>query len=59
MKKKFLSVIIPVFNTSIKLLKQCVSSVAKLDTNDVEIIIVDDFSNSETESFLKSIKKKI
>tara|TARA_B100000780_G_scaffold276787_1_gene246083 strand:+ start:746 stop:2044 length:1299 start_codon:yes stop_codon:yes gene_type:complete len=58
MKKKFLSVIIPVFNTSIKLLKQCVSSVAKLDTNDVEIIIVDDFSNSETESFLKSIKKK-
>ena len=58
MRKKFLSVIIPVFNTSIKLLKQCVNSVAKLDTNDVEIIIIDDFSNSETESFLKSIKKK-
>ncbi len=58
MKKKFLSVIIPVFNTNIKLLKQCIYSVAKLDTEKVDIIIVDDFSNLEIQSFLNNIKNK-
>ena len=48
MGKKFLSVIIPVFNTKIELLKKCIHSVAQLNVDDVEIIIIDDFSNLKT-----------
>jgi len=58
MREKFLSVIIPVFNTKIKLLKKCIHSVAQLNVDDVEVIIIDDFSNQKTQSFLKKIKKK-
>jgi len=58
MGKKFLSVIIPVFNTKIKLLKKCIQSVAQLNEAAVEVIIIDDFSDLKTQSFLKKIKKK-
>jgi len=57
MRKKFLSVIIPVYNTKIKLLKKCIHSVAQLNINDVEIIIIDDCSNSKTQLFLKKLRK--
>jgi len=57
MRKKFLSVIIPVYNTKIELLKKCIHSVALLNVNDVEIIIIDDCSNSKTQSFLKKLRK--
>jgi len=57
MRKKFLSVIIPVYNTKIELLKKCIHSVAQLNINDVEIIIIDDCSNSKTQSFLKKLRK--
>lgn len=40
---KLLSIIIPVYNNS-KYLKRCFESVLKLDSNDIEIIIIDDGS---------------
>ena len=58
MEKKFLTIIIPVFNTEIKLLKKCLQSVSRLNPKDVQIIIIDDFSNTKINLFLKKIKRK-
>ena len=58
MEKKFLIIIIPVFNTEIKLLKKCLQSVSRLNPKDVQIIIIDDFSNTKINLFLKKLKGK-
>ncbi len=58
MPRKFLTIIIPVFNTNLTFLKKCINSVKKQNCNDVEIIIIDDYSKYRISSFLKKINDK-
>ena len=44
--EKLVSVIIPVFNTDIELVKKCLRSIRMQDYRNLEIIIVDDGSES-------------
>lgn len=43
-----ITIIVPVYNTEIKLLDRCVQSILKQDYDDIEIIIVDDGSDEGT-----------
>ena len=52
------SFIIPVFNTDLKFLKKSINSIINQNCKDIEIIIVDDFSNTKIVKFLKDLKKK-
>lgn len=49
------SVVMPVHNTRIEYLKESVDSILNQTYNDFEFIIIDDYSDSTTESFLKKI----
>lgn len=55
-----LSIIVPVFNTDTHYLQCCISSVQRLLSirNDVELIVCDDGSNSDTLLFLNELKNK-
>ena len=57
MPRKFLTIIIPVFNTNLTFLKKCINSVKKQNCNDVEIIIIDDYSKYRISSFLKKLSQ--
>lgn len=52
---KLFSVVIPTYNQA-KFLKKSVSSVLSQSINDYEIIIIDNFSNDETEKIVKEFK---
>ncbi|MGL4951572.1 MAG: glycosyltransferase family 2 protein [Mycoplasma sp.] len=55
--KKLLSIIIPIYNTPVKLFKQCLSSLEKNDL--VEVILVNDCSqNKDILDFLNGIKSE-
>jgi glycosyltransferase involved in cell wall biosynthesis len=53
-----ISFIIPVFNTDLTFLKKCINSIISQNSKDIEIIIIDDFSNSKIAKFLKNLKNK-
>lgn len=46
--RELISVIVPVYNTSEEYLNECIKSVLKSSYSDIEVIIVDDGSNTET-----------
>lgn len=49
---ELVSIIIPVYNTSIKLLERCLKSIINQKYSDFELIIVDDGSNNEVAKWL-------
>lgn len=58
MEKVKVSVIVPVFNTSERYLKKCISSITKQTMKNIEIIIVDDGSAKYTFDAIDSIAQK-
>lgn len=57
-KKPKISVIIPVYNTSIYL-RQCLDSVLNQDFDDYEVICVNDGSTDNSLEILREYEKKI
>lgn len=53
-----ISVIIPVYNTPEQILKKCINSVLKQTFKNLEIIIINDGSNSKISEVLKKFKNK-
>ena len=49
----FLSVIVPVYNTNIELFKRCIDSICKINSNNYEVIIIDDGSLDENTNLYK------
>lgn len=54
----FFSVIVPVYNTSLIFLQECIDSVIKQECKDFELIIVDDGSNSNIAEFCDGLDQK-
>ena len=57
-----LSVIVPVYNTEIKILEQCIKSIMKLKNINYELLLIDDGSESENsieyENLIKNLNLK-
>lgn len=51
-----ISVIVPVFNTNIQYLRDCIQSILRQSYNDFEVLIIDDGSNNECAEELDRIK---
>lgn len=56
MKKK-VSIIVPVYNTE-KYLKKCLDSLVNQTLNDIEIILIDDYSNDKSRQIIQYYKNK-
>ena len=56
MKQKIISIIIPVYNTKLQYLNECLYSTLHQDFNDYEVIVVDDGSKQEVSDFLDNYK---
>ena len=52
------SIIIPVYNTE-KYLRRCLDSLVNQTFNDIEIIIVNDFSQGNCKEIIEEYQKKI
>lgn len=52
----FLSVLIPIYNTNLNYLDECLKSILKNKFDDVEIILINDGSNEETINFINDYK---
>lgn len=52
----FLSVLIPIYNTNLIYLNECLKSILNNKFNDVEIILINDGSNEETTNFINNYK---
>ena len=57
MGKPFFSIIVPIYNAS-KYLEECVMSVMTQDTDDFELILVDDGSTDESATICDALSKK-
>lgn len=54
----FISVVIPIYNVSISLLKRCIESIFQQYDNDLEVIIVDDGSEEKNTVLYKALCSK-
>jgi glycosyltransferase involved in cell wall biosynthesis len=52
-----ISIVIPVYNTPIDFIKECVNSIHSQTFKDYEVILVNDGSNEEVSGFLKTLVK--
>ena len=57
MRKKRLSIIIPIFNSE-KYLCECLDSVLTCKNNDIEVILIDDGSTDNSYNICKDYQKK-
>lgn len=57
MKNKLISVIVPIFNTNKEYLEKCVESIIEQTYKELEIILVNDGSNEETQLFCNDLLK--
>ena len=53
MKTMLISILIPVYNTPIEYIKECIQSINSQTHQDFEVIIVNDGSTDKTEEILK------
>ena len=53
-KEKLVSVVIPVFNSE-KTIEKTINSILRQDYKKIEIVIVNDFSNDNSENIIKNI----
>ena len=53
-----ISILIPIYNTPIKFIKECFDSIEKQTYKEFEVIIVNDGSNKKTTNYLSKIKKE-
>lgn len=57
MKNKYISFIMPIYNTASKYLEKSINSVLSQKNPDYELIIIDDGSNEDTKEFLKKYEE--
>ena len=53
-----ISILIPIYNTPIKFIKECFDSIEKQTYKEFEVVIVNDGSNKKTTNYLSRIKKE-
>jgi glycosyltransferase involved in cell wall biosynthesis len=53
-----ISILIPIYNTPIKFIKECFSSIEKQTYKEYEVIIVNDGSNKKVTNYLNKVKKE-